>query len=541
MEKYVLILGAGLMQRPSFEAAVQLGYKTLVVDGNPNAVVATHADRFEPIDLKDTNKIVELALSLKEQIAGVFTAGTDFSAAVSAVAEALGLPGHSLEAAKNASNKQSMRECFKNAGVPSPDFSIVSRNEITSFLSDFPSDSNAFPKVVKPVDNMGARGCRLVRSKDEFIGALEEAIRYSRSSRAIVEDYMDGDEYSIDAIVYKDSLTITGFADRHIFYKPYFIEMGHTLPSSAPENVKNELFAVFARGVKALGLTHGAAKADIKFTKNGPMVGEIAARLSGGYMSGWTYPYASGTDLTKIALTLAVGKEPEELLQRRVPLPISDTPFSMYELAPVRFSAERAYISIPGQIRQIRWQDKMLASPFVRDLYARVREGDCVDFPRNNVEKCGNVITFATESKIASTAAEDAVSQVVLRLDTNNAETEKFLECKTKRGEEGFPPSAYSLSPEQKEKITLCFKKMGLIAENEKVLSLVPQDLYKELSEIKDWNHRSLLSALKTFDELCPEHVELDSLAFLNDLLRGGIQGVLYLADSADEEMRQGK
>ena len=51
--RYVLILGAGLMQRPSFEAAKELGFKVLAVDANPNAVCVPFADHFELIDLKD--------------------------------------------------------------------------------------------------------------------------------------------------------------------------------------------------------------------------------------------------------------------------------------------------------------------------------------------------------------------------------------------------------------------------------------------------------------------------------------------------------
>ena len=104
-EKFVLILGAGLMQRPSIESAKELGYKTLVVDANPNAVCVPFADRFEKVDLKDMEGIAKLALSMKDEIAGIFTAGTDFSASVSYASEKCSLVSHSFQAALNASNK----------------------------------------------------------------------------------------------------------------------------------------------------------------------------------------------------------------------------------------------------------------------------------------------------------------------------------------------------------------------------------------------------------------------------------------------------
>ena len=127
-EKAVIILGAGLMQKPAICAAKELGFKTVVADGNPDAVCSKMADIFEPVDLKDKDGLVHLAEKIKEKgmvIAGVFTAGTDFSANTAYVAEHLGLFGHRYESCLNASNKVRMRGCFKKNGVPSPEFEEV--------------------------------------------------------------------------------------------------------------------------------------------------------------------------------------------------------------------------------------------------------------------------------------------------------------------------------------------------------------------------------------------------------------------------------
>ncbi len=50
--KYIMILGAGLMQRPAIEAAQELGYKTLVVDANPKALCVPFADRLSLLTSK---------------------------------------------------------------------------------------------------------------------------------------------------------------------------------------------------------------------------------------------------------------------------------------------------------------------------------------------------------------------------------------------------------------------------------------------------------------------------------------------------------
>ncbi len=512
-DEFVLILGAGLMQKPSIEAAGELGYKTLVVDANKNAVCVPFADVFVQIDLKDREKIADLAMSYGDKLKAVFTAGTDFSASVSYVAQKCGLISHSFDAAMNASNKVLMRKCFREKGVPSPDFVEVSESEIERLSSD---DSVLFPKVVKPVDNMGARGCRLVRNKSEFEPALRDAVAFSRTGKAIVEDYMKGMEFSIDALVHEGNVTITGFADRHIFFDPYFIEMGHTMPSSVSEAVKKNVVDVFIKGVKALGLTEGVAKGDVKYTEKGAMIGEIAGRLSGGYMSGWTYPYASGVNLTMEAMKIALG------LGKTLPSEIECN----------AVSHERAFISIPGVVSVIYGEDKAVASPFVKNVFFRVKEGSRVDFPRNNVEKCGNVISRCADRSLSLKGAEMAVSEIVLRLEKNNESTQNYLMGVENKYEKGFPYSAYELSSDEliafeKEVESLDFV---IIGENESIV--IPESLASFAGERQDFNYRTILNTLDKVNKYAGARKSVPAIKFWKSLIRGGVQGALYAVDT---------
>lgn len=512
-DEFVLILGAGLMQKPSIEAAGELGYKTLVVDANKNAVCVPFADVFVQIDLKDREKIADLAMSYGDKLKAVFTAGTDFSASVSYVAQKCGLISHSFEAAMNASNKVLMRKCFREKGVPSPDFVEVSESEIERLSSD---ESVLFPKVVKPVDNMGARGCRLVRNKSEFEPALRDAVAFSRTGKAIVEDYMKGMEFSIDALVHEGNVTITGFADRHIFFDPYFIEMGHTMPSSVSEAVKKNVVDVFVKGVKALGLTEGVAKGDVKYTEKGAMIGEIAGRLSGGYMSGWTYPYASGVNLTMEAMKIALG------LGKTLPSEIECN----------AVSHERAFISIPGVVSVIYGEDKAVASPFVKNVFFRVKEGSRVDFPRNNVEKCGNVISRCADRSLSLKGAEMAVSEIVLRLEKNNESTQNYLMGVENKYEKGFPYSAYELSSDE----LIAFEKevesldSVIIGENESIV--IPESLASFAGERQDFNYRTILNTLDKVNKYAGARKSVPAIKFWKSLIRGGVQGALYAVDT---------
>jgi biotin carboxylase len=412
-----------------------MGLYAVAVDADDRAPCVSLADRFEQIDLKDMEGIAALGQALQREgpLGGIMTAGTDFSASVAWAAERLGLPGIPYEAALNASDKERMRRCFSRAGLPSPAFTV---------LDTVPEEAGGippYPLVVKPVDNMGARGCRQVRNSGELRRAVEEALRFSRSRRAIVEAFMEGPEFSVDAIVYHGEITICGLADRHIFFPPYFIEMGHTMPTTLPPERQEALLETFRAGIRALGIagekSAGAAKGDIKLAPQGPMIGEIAARLSGGYMSGWTYPYASGVNPVRGAILAALGRRPEGLV------PVRDWT-----------SAERAFISIPGRVRSLQGQEAAGHLPHVKDLFTRAAAGGTVSFPENNVTKCGNVISAAPGREAAVEAAERAARAVLIRLDAPNRDTAEFLAAGAAdppaRTAEGFPPDAFAAGPE---------------------------------------------------------------------------------------------
>ena len=78
---------------------------------------------------------------------------------------------------------------------------------------------------------------------------------------------------SIDAVVYNGEITITGIADRIIEYPPHFVETGHTMPSQLPKEQQDSACEIMKAGIKALGITMGCAKGDIKFTDEGPKIG----------------------------------------------------------------------------------------------------------------------------------------------------------------------------------------------------------------------------------------------------------------------------
>jgi len=514
----ILILGAGVMQAPALRLAAEMGLEVVAADADPAAPFVSLASRFEKVDLKDREGIAALGRSLMENggLGGIMTAGTDFSATVAWASEKLGLPGIPFEAALDASDKERMRRRFKAAGVPSPEFVILKKPPKEDEALPF-----SWPAVVKPVDNMGGRGCRRVDNYAVLKNAVSDALEFSRSGRAIVEEYMEGPEFSVDALVYRGEITICGIADRHIFFPPYFIEMGHTMPSACDPAALRSLLDAFRAGVKALGITDGAAKGDIKLTSRGPMIGEIAARLSGGYMSGWTYPYSCGVQPTRGAIEIALGKKPGGLE--------SEWRWT---------SAERAFISIPGKVRTIEGIEKARIMPWVRDVFMRIRPGSTVCFPENNVSKCGNIISAAASRADAVHSAEKAARTILIRLETPNEATDAFLAISPSGANAAFPPDAFTLDS----------RLLGLLSALPETTygarHLFPFPAFSE-SGLRDYAGRGVLESLDAVRMLTGMELPVAAensgahilgRSFWQALIRGGYQGAVYYIDSLGTE-----
>lgn len=511
----ILILGGGIMQIPAIETAKKLGWRVILADGDNSAPGVACADTFLHIDLKETEALIEKAKELKNRgLRGVFTAGTDFSTTVASVAESCGLPGIPVKAALNAKDKGRMRECFRQAGIPSPAFTVITGSDVPKLEQDL-----RFPLVVKPSDNMGARGVRRVDTYEELNASFLDAVQFSGEGKVVVEEYIRGPEFSLDALVYDGSIDICGFADRHIRFFPYFVEMGHTMPTCLPRDRQQEVIDIFKAGIRALGITEGAAKGDIKYTEKGPVVGEIAARLSGGYMSGWTYPYASGYNVTEAALRIAVGERPS----------------GKHSGYPCH-SAERAFISIPGIVKEISGLPAADRTFGVKNCFLRTEAGKRAVFPKNNIEKCGNIISQAASREAAVKAAEEGVRSVFIRLEPGNIATENFLFGPDR---EGWPPPAFVL---RKEENISELKIMPLYTpsrrDNRAVLML--PDLDSE--DGKDWHGMILRDALERAEEIIGEDMgKLPGALgriFWAALLRGGLQGAVWVFDTLLEADR---
>ena len=398
--KQFIVIGAGELQIPLIKAAKNIGLTVIATDQNPEALGFEFSDDHiiaNTMDAQESLEKIQEYVALKGDIHGVATAGTDASYTVATIAQHFDLPGHHPNAALNASDKALMRKAFEKAEVPIPLYKKISNlEEALSFFEELNHIC-----VVKPTRNMGARGVSLVKSIEELTTAITLAQENNRDfSEILIEEYIDAHELSIDALINNGIITITGIADRIIEYSPYFVETGHILPSSLNNEWLERAILTFRDGIKALGLSHGAAKADLKISKDKTWVIEIAARLSGGFMSSHTFPFATGIPLHEYMVKTALGENVPEL-----------TPTKNLT------SIERAIILPPGKVTSISIPDNILEQEYISHFSVKAQVGDIIHCPKNNLDKQGNIIATAPTRELALRAINETLATIKVEVE----------------------------------------------------------------------------------------------------------------------------
>ncbi|MBL8018737.1 MAG: alpha-hydroxy-acid oxidizing protein [Leptospirales bacterium] len=429
MARNLIIIGGGTLQMPLIDTAKAMGLFTIVFDMTADAPGMKAAHMPVIMSTRDIDGCVREARRLREtmQIHGVVTAGTDASRAVAAIAGSLDLPGIRYADSEAASNKVLMRKRLRQHGVPIPDFrSVWSIKEAREAM-----DEMTFPLVLKPADNMGARGVIKISAREEIYAAFKHAKKHSPTGEMILEEYMEGPELSIDALAWNGQIRMTGIADRIIAREPYFVELGHNMPSSLPASVIEEAADVMKAGMRALGIHTGAGKGDIKLAKLPPgqknprhaapydnysiKVGEIAARLSGGYMSSHTYPLHSGVNLHKAAVQIALGDEPSSLEETKNFVAI-----------------ERGILSRPGKILELNGVAEMNQVPKIEHIVFTRKPGDVVVEATSNLDKIGHIIACAPTLEEAEAAAQECLKRVQISVDDTFSVDWKSVEDKAR-------------------------------------------------------------------------------------------------------------
>ena len=217
--KKVLVIGSGpirIGQGIEFDyccvqgvwALKELGYESIIVNNNPETVSTDFdtADKlyFEALHIDDVMNVIK-----KERPYGVVLqlgGQTALNLAEGLSERGIRILGTTNKSIDLAEDREKFSELLEQIGIPTPDGGAITSVE----QADVIVEKLGYPLIVRPSFVIGGRAMQVVYSDAELHKYLKEAVSLSVEHPVLIDKYVEGIEFEVDAIGDGANLLVPG-------------------------------------------------------------------------------------------------------------------------------------------------------------------------------------------------------------------------------------------------------------------------------------------------------------------------------------------
>lgn len=300
----IMIFGAGLNQLELIREARALGLTTVVIDPRDDSPGRNEADYFYRIEGNDYESTREKAI--RHKVGGIVTGQMEKPLRLMArLAQELGFVFNSPEVTERCLDKWLMKETLTANGIPCARGVLLRPGEEIKLPGGV-----TYPVIIKPRDAFSSRGVYKCGSLADIRGYLDESRSFSSSGDVIIEEFLPGKEYSVEALTFNGETTIVQFTEKFITPYPETVELGHLQPAGLNEVTRREVSLLVRKALAALGVINSASHTEVMVTGKGAFIIEAGARLGGDFIGSYLTRSSTGMSMDRAAVEIAMGVHP---------------------------------------------------------------------------------------------------------------------------------------------------------------------------------------------------------------------------------------
>ncbi|WP_144122735.1 ATP-grasp domain-containing protein [Catellatospora sichuanensis] len=296
-------------------------------------------------------------------------------------------------------NKLAMREHLAATGTEVVAAQAVdSADQLRAF-----GERHGFPIVVKPVDAAGSLGVMIVdgperidevwRTAQGLRGRADREVeRVYPVDRFIVEEYIDGPEYSVESFSFAGRHIIVGITEK---LSAGVVEMGHAEPARLTPDAEAALVTHVEKFLGCMGLRDGIACTEVKMSTKGPRIVESQNRAPGDRVMDLV-EQVSGFDMESYAVGWPFRLLPE----------LTERPHARCA------AATRFLLAEPGTVVSIKGAEEVRDHPGVLDVDISVQEGGDVPVLADNFDRIGQILTTAADTTTAIELCDTLIARI---------------------------------------------------------------------------------------------------------------------------------
>jgi len=303
----LLLLRAGNQKEFAYRTMIRKNLELLMID-RPYRKELAFADNSYIIDtIWDPKKMFDVAMDVykKNKFDGVTTFSDSSVVALGMLSDYFGYDYYSEDTARKIVNKLEARKHMRKHGVDSTAFyEIHTYEELLSAAEQL-----KYPFVLKPSDRTASKGVVVVGEPKDLNECYQEAYEKSKNKILIAEEYIVGDEYCAEILVYKHEVYIASVTKKFIQSGKYCIELACVTPAPISTTLKKKVEDYLKEAVKVFDIANSLLHVEIRIDdKENISIIEINPRVSGGGLIENIYRL-KGLNLYEYGCDIALRKE----------------------------------------------------------------------------------------------------------------------------------------------------------------------------------------------------------------------------------------
>ena len=214
-KKTAIVLGGTIPHCELIRQLKSRGYYTILVDYYDNPPAKEFAD----IHIKESSLDEEKVLAVAQKYNADLTISGCVDQANKTACYVLEKMGkyrpYSYQKASDITAKSYMKRTMMENGIPTAKYISIEKFFDSDIIENLESYGLHYPVIVKPTDSNSANGVKKTVNKQELAKYLTEALEISRTSRAIIEEFMTGREVSVLSFVDGKTIKLMSSAQDH--------------------------------------------------------------------------------------------------------------------------------------------------------------------------------------------------------------------------------------------------------------------------------------------------------------------------------------
>ena len=391
----IMIIAGGDWQVELVKKAKQMGHYVICSNLYEDSPAFQYADVCEVANVLDKERNLEIAKKYKPD--AVISDQSDIAVpTVAYLSEKLGLHGIGTEKADIFTDKSKQRQICKAAGMPVPDFKLCEIPEQAEEMLE------KYGKIIiKPIDSQSSRGVFTITNVNELRAKIQETLSWSnRRKEFLAEEYITGDEFTIDGLVINGS------------HYPLCISIKEMYPDN-PNISRMQSYSYYSdkydydllrktnkQLFETVGLPMGLTHSEYKFYKGKYYLIEAGARGGGSNLSGKIVPFMSGIDNYEYLIKEALGEE------------VNEKKVKGHVFSDERYVVMRFFDFGIGTIKSIQGEEFLRNHPMLIDYQLKLKQGDILDKPKYGRLRPGHFIIGGDDKTLVQKEAEKIINTV---------------------------------------------------------------------------------------------------------------------------------